>query len=429
MRATEGMMTWIKRLQDIRTEVAKNIFGRLKHEQNVSADVLLGVSQTRQEIQQALNLGANPNHDFSMDARIMSSRFRETIDPPQQMIMDLFDGGMDPKSVTPSGNTFLHDCVSPECLDVFIDAGCDPWALNRLQDTALYTALKNGWWSAGCEMIKRNFPIFPSEFPNQDKLLARNVVQMLHHCQSSNASFMEPILRCLMPHLNLNSFSQEDRVFLFDLLSVEAKQPWLEFFQQSFHAMAKPFHVPPLFAHMHDMEETYILGCYRNGDFDADVYTKEKHVDVEDLNGCTLLHYAVKHHMVTAVRTLVVLGADVHRKNHQGVTPLMMLHEPRLGASLFEPNNHHPDALLALMVDAGADPFELHPITQKPFPLLETHPPQSDTELHKQVSRHAYNALWCEMQREDLRHSLSCFWGGEDGSEIKPESQKERKKI
>lgn len=396
---------WSHTFNNIRHEILRECVGP-RH----CANSLLFLSKTANEIQYALQKGADPNADDQYTARSLVRHDGFFADQKYDCLNLLFEAGLKKDSINSAKKTLLHDCTDDHAMYVLLDNYVHHGAVDAFGCTAVQSLLReNAWGSANILLengaslkgwsafslplvsifshIVRFWALWPSEV----------ISNLLHHILSEIPPphhWSEDTRRCVESGLPSAYKSGESWVSMFPKEFLTSMDN-----EDSSHVLyPKVFRQSPLWlaASCNDVGVVqYVLKMGAN-------------VDETDARGQTALHAAVGSQSLQAVAVLLAAGANPNIQDLKGKTCLHILQNFRKEQHLLHADVHHfnIDLLLAHLLHSGADTAIVDNAgVEAGCPLTPMGQLKDMTELNMHISIQTYNAL-LDIHCRDKLHQM-----------------------
>lgn len=404
---------WSHHLNHIRYQVLRECAGS-----KFLADNLLLVSKTHNEIQYALNKGANPNADDQYTARSLLRGDTAFPDEKYISLQDLFSSGLQKDARCFQKRTLLHDGTDEKSLCILRENNVLHGPTDLFGCTAVQSLLcENAWDSA--KILLNDGASLNTWSQGRSVPLTSVLTHVVRFWALWGDETIETLLNKILPHLPPPHMWEEDLRHSIEsgLQSASIhKKKWVDLFPKNFVkdgdseemlsiGYPKIFQQSPLWlaASCNDVgviKYMLNLGC---------------NVDEIDARGQTALHVAVAAQSFQAVNMLLQAGADPNIQDLKGRTCLHMLQRVRNEQHLLNSDIQHfnVDIVLALLLHYKADTNVAdHSDCQAGAPLATVHKAKDLTELNMQVSVATYNTLldW------HCRDKLTSVVGNNDAS-------------
>lgn len=399
---------WSHRLNHVRCQVLQECANAKS-----SPDNLLLVSKTHNEIQYALNKGANPNADDQCTARSLLRADTAFADGKYISLKDLFSSGLQKNAKCFQNRTLLHDSTDEQSLRILLENNVLHGPTDAFGCTAVQSLLcENAWDSA--KILLNDGASLSTWSQGRSVSLTSVLTHVVRFWALWPDETIEVLLKNILPYLPPPHMWEEDLRHSVGsgLQSAHIhKKKWVGLFPKNFIKdldgeeilsvrYPKIFQQSPLWlaASCNDVGVVkYMLNLDCN-------------VDELDARGQTALHVAVAAQSFQAIELLLKAGANPNIQDLKGRTCLHILQRVRNEHHLLNSDIQHfnIDLVLALLLHYNADTNVVDQShCQAGSPLATVHKPKDLTELNMQVSVATYNALldW------HCRDKLTCAVG------------------
>ena len=399
--------TWSHDLNNVRHEILRECVGP-RH----CANSMLFLSKTANEVQYALQKGADPNADDQYTARSLIRHDGFFADQKYDCLNVLFEAGLKQNSVNSEKKTLLHECTDDHAMYVLLGNSVHHGAFDAYGCTAVQSLLCDNAWGSANILLESGASL--KGWSNGRSL---PLVSILGHIVRFWALWPSDVVSNLLRHILSEippptQWGEDTRHCIESGLSSAHKngEPWVSLFPKDFlsdidHEDGSHVLYPKVFR----QSPLWLAASCNDIGVVQYILKMGSHVDETDARGQTALHAAVGSQSLQAVAVLLNAGANPNAQDLKGKTCLHILQKLRKEQHLLHADAHHfnIDLLLAHLLHYGADTTIVDDSgVEAGCPLNPICQPKDISELNMHISVQTYNALLDIHCREKLNRII-----------------------